>query len=407
MTTKIQSRFWGVLVLLALLFGFTALPASAADYDTVLDQLGQLQTLANDFISEKATDDDPIVLSLAYTRTGDYNTSMWQMTAGVRDPDFESYVAEKNGDLAGLQGLNSVTLPNGQVVDFGHLLASMNLVYNGIPITGSWGGDCMELAQTYAGQAGDAAGYAALMTDTFNMNDDGTNSRFGDQDLRADLDSINIGSGVKKDTVLADAIRSYYESITDYDRCYQFIGLSYGSVDTGSQQAFRDTVYNTMIKDAGMQFLLYLNQMWVVDGWTISPEAEAPMQGACYVFADYLAGAVNNERVKSGTNTLMVTMGKDALASALGTLGYSDAASAAGSAEQGTTGTNSTAGSGAVSNALDDATQTFRGSFNVGIFQIVLLVMGGLAVILLLFCVINLHKHSNPKKSAKGSRKNR
>lgn len=90
--------------------------------------------------------------------------------------------------------MNTVELPNGQGIDFGHLLAAMNLVYRGMPITGSWGGDCMQLAQVYAGQASDADGYANLMQQTFAIEDDGSVSKFGDQDLRADLDSVVAGS---------------------------------------------------------------------------------------------------------------------------------------------------------------------------------------------------------------------
>ncbi|MDD4850276.1 MAG: hypothetical protein PHO10_06195 [Gemmiger sp.] len=391
-----RSRFLGVLALLVLVFGLCAMPANAQDYDTVLAQLGELQTLADTFIAEKGTQADPVVLTLSYTRVGDYNTSVWQMTAGVRDPEFESYVAEKNGDLAGLQGLGSVELPGGQGIDFGHLLASMNLVYNGIPITGSWGGDCMQLAQAYAGQAADSDGYVALMAGTFGIPDDGSTSKFGDQDLRADLDSINIGSELKKDSVIAEVIRQYYNDVSDYDRCYQFIGLSFGTADTGNQAAFRETVYNTLAKDAGMQFLLYMNQLWSADGWAITPEAEAPMRGASYVFADYLANAVNHEKVKSATATLMVTMGSDALADALAALGFGDAASAAlsagtaaSAAESGVSPAGSDVG-GAVSSALDGATQTLRGNFNVGIFQTVLLVLGGAALLLLLICVVML-----------------
>lgn len=48
--------------------------------------------------------------------------------------------------------MNTVELPNGQGIDFGHLLAAMNLVYRGMPIAGSWGGDRMQLAQVYAGR---------------------------------------------------------------------------------------------------------------------------------------------------------------------------------------------------------------------------------------------------------------
>ncbi len=387
-------RFICLLGLLAALFCVAAPSAAAADYDAALTDLAALQGLAKDFIAENNSAGDPIVLTLSYTRVGDYNTSMWQMTAGARDPEFENYVAQKNSDLTSLQGMGEMTLPDGTAVDFGHLLASMNLVYNGIPITGSWGGDCMQLVQTYQGQADGAAAYTALMAGALGAEDSST-SKFGAADLRADLDSINIGSGIQKDSDLADAIRSYYGNVSDYTRCQTFIGLSFGSVDTGSQDAFRQTVYNTLIKDTGMQFLLYLNNLWTGENWTISPEAEAPMQGACYAFADYLANAVNHEKVKSASSTLMVSMGGDALASALSSLGYGDAASAAqrAAAAAGSSATAAASASnvtGTVSNALDGATQTLRGGFNVTVFQTVLLVMGGAAVVLLLVCVVML-----------------
>lgn len=151
-TEAIRSRMvWvitGVLALLVLL----ALPAKAesADYETTLDRLGRLQALAEQYIEEKNSGDDPIDLTLSFTRVGDYNTTVWQLTAGTRDGEFEKYATDADPDLWDLQGMNTVELPNGQGIDFGHLLAAMNLVYRGMPITGSWGGDCMQLAQVYA-----------------------------------------------------------------------------------------------------------------------------------------------------------------------------------------------------------------------------------------------------------------
>ena len=127
-----------------------ALTVHADDYDTAIDRLSRLQALARIFQHPRATP-DPIELTLAYTRTGSYNTTIWQLTAGTRDPEFESYVSSNDPDLVALQSVNTVTLPNGEKIDFGHLLASMNLVYNGIPITGSWGGDCQEMAKGLRG----------------------------------------------------------------------------------------------------------------------------------------------------------------------------------------------------------------------------------------------------------------
>ena len=82
-TEAIRSRMvWvitGVLALLVLL----ALPAKAesADYETTLDRLGRLQALAEQYIEEKNSGDDPIDLTLSFTRVGDYNTDIWQLTA--------------------------------------------------------------------------------------------------------------------------------------------------------------------------------------------------------------------------------------------------------------------------------------------------------------------------------------
>lgn len=390
-----KNRLFAVLVGVLLCMVLGACPALAEDYDLVIDQLGQLQGLANDYVAQQGSG-DPIQLTLSYTRVGEYNSDIWQMTAGTRDAGFEGYVAENNSALVNLQGVQSVTLPNGQAIDFGHLLASMNLVYNGIPITGSWGGDSMQLAQVYAGQAADADGYMELMRQTFAIADDGSASRFGDQDLRADLDSVVVGSMLTTETSIAGTLREYYADLDDYTRCYRFIALSFGTVDTGNTEVFRSTVYNSMLNDAGMQLLLYINNMWDGSEWRIAEEAEAPMQGAAYLFAEYLANAVNHEKVKSDSATLMVTMAGQALTEALAALGYDDAAAAAGSyyADGGSAAASAPTSAGeAVSGALNGATETLRGNFNVNVFRIILIALGAIAMVILVVCIVMLIRH--------------
>lgn len=379
-TNSITTRLPRLLLLLGLvsaIFFWAAPRAAAEEYDETLDRLDRLQQLATDYAAD--TEDDPILLTLSYTRTGDYNTAMWQLTAGARDTEFDSYVEEHDADLSALQGMNTVTLPNGQQIDFGHLLASMNLVYNGLPITGSWGGDCMQLAQAYAGQASDAAGYADLMRDTFAIDDDGSTSKFGDQDLRADLDSVVVGSQLTKDSNIADALRSYYTDLTDYDRAYQFISLSFGTVDTKSD-AFGDTVYESMLADSGMQLLLYMNGMWTGSTWTVDESYAPALRGATDLLAEYLSNAVDGEKVKSETNDRLVAMGSQALADALNALGDSEAASTALAAgDQAVSGTTSS-----TSAVLSDATETLQNHFNVKIFELVLLIVAAVAIFFLI-----------------------
>ena len=379
-------RLLAMLVVLLAVFCGAALPVHADDYDTTIDRLSRLQALAREFSASQSDTPDPIELTLAYTRVGSYNTTIWQLTAGTRDPEFEAYVNSSDPDVAALQDVTTVALPNGENVDFGHLLASLNLVYNGLPITGSWGGDCQELAQQYYGQASDAAGYAEAMRATFNIDDDGTLSKLGDQDLHADLDSVVVGSQVTKDTDLAEALRSYYANLTDYDRASRFISLSFGTVDT-ADASFGDAVYNALLEDSGMQLLLYMNGMWSSDGWKIKDDYAPAVRGATDLLAEYLANTVNHEKIKSETNDRLVAMGGQALSDALTALGDTDAAQAAlAAADAAASGAESAVNSS--SSVISGATETLQNSFNVQIFQLVLLILAGLAAFLLVFSLV-------------------
>lgn len=379
-------RLLAMLVVLLAVFCGAALPVHADDYDTTIDRLSRLQALAREFSASQSDTPDPIELTLAYTRVGSYNTTIWQLTAGTRDPEFEAYVNSSDPDVAALQDVTTVALPNGENVDFGHLLASLNLVYNGLPITGSWGGDCQELAQQYYGQASDAAGYAEAMRATFNIDDDGTLSKLGDQDLHADLDSVVVGSQITKDTDLAEALRSYYANLTDYDRASRFISLSFGTVDT-ADASFGDAVYNALLEDSGMQLLLYMNGMWSSDGWKIKDDYAPAVRGATDLLAEYLANTVNHEKIKSETNDRLVAMGGQALSDALTALGDTDAAQAAlAAADAAANGAESAVDSS--SSVISGATETLQNSFNVQIFQLVLLILAGLAAFLLVFSLV-------------------
>ena len=373
--TRLPRLLWLLGFVLALCF-WAAPRAAAAEYDDTLDRLGRLQDLAESYAAEH--EGDPILLTLSYTRTGSYNTAIWQLTAGARDSEFEAYVNENDADLAALQGMTTLTLPTGETTDFGHMLASMNLVYNGLPITGSWGGDCMELAKSFHGQADDAAGYAGLMQSAFNTGDS-SSSVFSAEDLRADLDSVVVGSQLTRDSDIADTLRSYYDGLTEYDRAYQFIALSFGTVNT-SDSGFSDVVYNAIVQDTGMQLLFYMNDMWTGSGWTIDESYAPAVRGATDLLAEYLAGAVNGDRVKSESNNRLVAMGAQALADALNALGDSDAASAAlAAAESGAS--SSTSSTSAV---LSEATETLQSSFNVKIFELFLLIVAAIAVFFLI-----------------------
>ena len=77
-------RLLAMLLLLLGLFCAAALPAHADEYDDTLDRLSRLQALAREYSASQADTPDPIELTLAYTRTSEYNTTIWQLTARRR-----------------------------------------------------------------------------------------------------------------------------------------------------------------------------------------------------------------------------------------------------------------------------------------------------------------------------------
>ena len=229
------------------------------------------------------------------------------------------------------------------------------------------------------------------MRATFNIDDDGSTSYFGNQDLRADMDSVVVGSKVTKDTDLADALRSYYANLTDYDRAREFISLSFGTVDTSSSD-FADAVYRALMDDSGMQLLFYMNDMWSVQGWAIKDEYAPAVRGTTDLFAEYLSGAVNGEKIKSDTNDRLVAMGGQALADALEALGDTDAAqSALTAAEEMANNAQSTVSSG--SDVVSAARENLQTNFNVKVFQLILLIAAGLAAFMLVFSMVMFVVH--------------
>ena len=123
------------------------------------------------------------------------------------------------------------------------------------------------------------------------------------------------------------------------------------------------------------------------------------LHGAADLLAEWLATAVNNEKIKSETNDRLVAMGGEALAEALTALGDSDAASEALTAAQNALdGASSTAST--TESVMSDATHTLQQKFNVKIFQLVLLIVAAAAIfMLILSCAMFASHHSKRKKA--------
>ncbi len=379
---KTMARFGtAAAALLAALLAW-ALPARAETFEQALAHIGTLQSLAGSYAA--GTDGDVLNIMLTYTRMPAYDTALWQMIAGSRDLEFDAYVEQNAPELTDLRYAGTVSLPNGQNIDFSHMLASLQLVYKGVPVPGSWGGDSMQLAKQYLGQASDEDSYMALMQSTFNT---GGESVFGNEDLRADLDSVNLGAQLTADTDLAALLRDYYTAdLTDYDRATRFTALTFGNINTGSQGNFRQTVYNTLLADTGMQLLLYINGMWQRDTWQVNGESEPALRAAASLFADALALAVNGERVTTESDVRMTTAAGQTLSDLLTAIGDPDAAAAALQAFNDRTVLQIDDATG-VDGVLDDATQRLRDRFDPTLFRTLLMALGGAALLGVFVCL--------------------
>ena len=162
-------------------------------------------------------------------------------------------------------------------------------------------------------------------------------------------------------------------------------------MDTSSK-AFADAVYSALLEDSGMQLLFYMNGMWTVKGWQIKDDYAPAVRGATDLFAEYLANAVNHEKIKSETNDRLVAMGGQALADALEALGDTDAAQAAlTAAEEMANNAQSTVSSG--SDVVSAARENLQTNFNVKVFQLILLIAAGLAAFMLVFSMVMFVVH--------------
>ena len=128
------------------------------------------------------------------------------------------------------------------------------------------------------------------------------------------------------------------------------------------------------------------------DGWKIKEDYAPAVRGATDLFAEYLAGAVNYEKIKSETNDRLVAMGGQALSDALAALGDTDAASAAlAAADEFANNAQSTVSSG--SDAISTARETLQTKFDVKIFQLVLLIAAAVAAFMLVFSMVMFVVH--------------
>ena len=271
-----------------ILAGTVAGPAAAASpssFGELVSDLAPLETYARQYASAHPGDTvDALVLVYVRTANPDYDDSRWATLGGQRDPDFEAYVDDqdaRNGtSAADLKRLREVTLPNGETTDAVHMFATMSI---GTPPSsaaadlGGFAGDITDLmTDVRAVAGGPAAVQAAAAADFGNPN-----GRFSTDDLRADLDAVNLVAlrAAAPQTPYADLFAAYFSGLTERKRVVDFLTNRFPSIPR-TQADLRAAVESAYTSNTYISFLEYNRGL---------TDLTDQRNAAITVFAGYLA----------------------------------------------------------------------------------------------------------------------
>ncbi len=294
---------------------------TSVDFSNFLMDLKVLESYANDYVKENP-DENATQLVINYIRTGvyRYNTDSWVTIAGKENTNFYDYVAKcdsENGtEVENLKGASSsklgvgnIKLPNGDVIDFGHMFGALNVSSNNSYNTnytdfGTWLGDTVDLVQMsryVCEDMLDSTDIDALVTkireEAFGKASkdvpygDGTlqniASAFTYDDVSCDLDVFYLVSKLSAGESISELFEAYFtESLNDADRAAYFLNNRFSGSTT--QEAVRSSLYKTYTAHV---LASLLEEDREIASYTNLKEA------ACYVVADYLYGLADGKLV--------------------------------------------------------------------------------------------------------------
>lgn len=262
--------------------------AAESGLDAAVSQIGQVQQQAEQYLAENAQDKSrtAVQLTLSYIRPDRYSDGVWALLNRQTNQSFADYMSRNAPSLESVKNVGTVSIPaTGEELDLAHMLASLGLACDGLSVAGSWGGDCMELAQSTAGQADSPEAMLALQRQTFASENEGS-SLFSAQDLRADLDAVVLAALLEQNSDLADCLQTYYADLTADTRLRLFTRAQLSACDFSSVQGLADDLYEMLLSDTGMQMLLAFNGMWSESSWSLDPQYETALQAAAYLMAE-------------------------------------------------------------------------------------------------------------------------
>lgn len=303
MNKRMKKSLWalvGTMLCGCLLLAPGARAAETTALEDTLEQTARLQQLAEEYAAGQQTEMEPLTLTINYIRAQRYADTNWDMILGEPSEDFAGFVEQQAPELAQLQTLENVEIPaTGEPVDFVHLVAGIGATWKRLPVVCTWGGDCIQLADSVQGSGMDEGSCIQQLKPYFACEDENA-SLMPKSDWLADLDGVNIGSTLTQDSDLAESIREYYRSISTGERARRFVLAQFGEVDTGDQQTFRQQVKDKFFSDSGVQLLLLSQKQMTLDeerNFLLVDSLNAPLNAVCSLTADTLAEMLDGAKV--------------------------------------------------------------------------------------------------------------
>ena len=303
MNKRMKKSLWalvGTMLCGCLLLAPGARAAETTALEDTLEQTARLQQLAEEYAAGQQTEMEPLTLTINYIRAQRYADTTWDMILGEPSEDFAGFVEQQAPELAQLQTLENVEIPaTGEPVDFVHLVAGIGATWKRLPVVCTWGGDCIQLADSVQGSGMDEESCIQQLKPYFACEDENA-SLLPKSDWLADLDGVNIGSTLTQDSDLAESIREYYRSISTGERARRFVLAQFGEVDTGDQQTFRQQVKDKFFSDSGVQLLLLSQKQMTLDeerNFLVVDSLNAPLNAVCSLTADTLTEMLDGAKV--------------------------------------------------------------------------------------------------------------
>ena len=276
------------------------------DYESFVENLALLEELAFSYAGE-VPGKDPLELVIKYIRTGvdRYNEGSWGIMAGYEDAGFAEYVAKIEDEynsiegndvlisVSGLKNIENFILPNGDLVDFGHMFGTMDITYHNKDSinhadVGGWAGDLVDLIEFSDYGGVNSVELEAMISEigtNYLLQDDPEEvGGFNQQDMYGDLDSFRLmqmlASIEYEQGVLTELFSGYFtEELTMETRADYFLKNRLGGVSTRAD--VRNAVYNTY---TGNKLISTLEGTKDFNTDDITKLRKA----SCYAFADYI-----------------------------------------------------------------------------------------------------------------------